>query len=145
LFEDALKDKSAVDRAVIPVENLQSALLLISGKDDRVWPSASMAEQIIARLRAHRFSFTCRHLSYENAGHSFGLPNLPRTNDATGTLKMGGTSAGNAEAAVQSWRAILQFLNAELPSRWGRSHHADTPNAMRYFVDPIPTRIGVYR
>jgi dienelactone hydrolase len=145
LFEDALKDKSAVDRAVIPVENLQSALLLISGKDDRVWPSASMAEQIIARLRAHRFSFTCRHLSYENAGHSFGLPNLPRTNDATGTLKMGGTSAGNAEAAVQSWRAILQFLNAELPSRRGRSHHADTPNAMRYFVDPIPTRIGVYR
>jgi uncharacterized protein len=136
LFEEALKNKRAVERAAIPVENLHSAVLLISGKDDRVWPSAPMAEQILARLRDHKFPFTCRHISYDNAGHSFGLPGRPRTNDSAGTFKMGGTPTGNAEAAAQSWRAILQFLNTELPSHPGQSHDTATPNAIRFFVDP---------
>jgi hypothetical protein len=117
LFEDALKNKGAVERAAIAVENMHGALLLISGKDDRVWPSAPMAEQIVASLRDHRYPFTYQHLAYDNAGHSFGLPGQPRTNDITGTFKMGGTSAGNAAAAVHSWKAILQFLDTELRSR----------------------------
>jgi dienelactone hydrolase len=132
LFEDALKNRRAVERAAIPVENMHGALLLISGKDDRVWPSSSMAEQIVARLRAHKFAFTCRHLSYVNAGHTFGLPNRPRTNDATGTLKMGGTPAGNAEAAVHSWQAVLQFLDTELRNRGERP----APGSIHFFVDP---------
>ncbi|MCI0541454.1 MAG: alpha/beta fold hydrolase [Verrucomicrobiales bacterium] len=118
LFEDALKDRPAVQRATIPVENIRGAILLMSGKDDRVWPSAPMAERIVARLREHGHPFAYRHLSYDNAGHSFGLPNQPRTNDATGTYKMGGTAAGNAGAATSSWKAMLEFLETAL-----RSHH----------------------
>ncbi|MCI0744361.1 MAG: alpha/beta fold hydrolase [Verrucomicrobia subdivision 3 bacterium] len=114
LFEDALKNKRAVENATIHVEKIRAAILLISGKDDRVWPSAPMAERIVARLREHRHAFTYRHLSYDNAGHSFGLPNQPRTNDATGTFKMGGTPAGNAAAAADSWKAMLEFLETEL-------------------------------
>jgi dienelactone hydrolase len=117
LFEDALKNKLAVESATIRVENIHGAVLLISGKDDRVWPSASMADRIIASLREHRHAFTCRHLTYDNAGHSFGLPNQARTNDATGTFKMGGTSAGNAAAAVNSWKAMLEFMDTELRGR----------------------------
>ncbi len=117
LFEDALKNKSAVERATIPVENIHGAVLLISGKDDRVWPSAPMAQRIVARLREHGHAFTYRHLSYDNAGHSFGLPSQPRTNDATATFKMGGTAAGNAAAAISSWKAIVEFFHIELWSR----------------------------
>jgi len=117
LFEDALKNTSAVERATIPVEKIRAAVLLISGKDDRVWPSAPMADRIVARLREHRHPFAYRHLAYDNAGHSFGLPNQPRTNDATGTFKMGGTPAGNAAAAVGSWKTTLEFLETELRSR----------------------------
>jgi dienelactone hydrolase len=117
LFEDALKNKRAVENATIPVEKIHGAILLISGKDDRAWPSASMAEKIVARLREHRHPFAYRHLSYDNAGHSFGLPNQPRTNDVTGTFKMGGTPAGNAAAAASSWEAMLEFLKTELRSR----------------------------
>jgi dienelactone hydrolase len=117
LFEEALKNKSAVQRAMIAVEKIHGAVLLISGTDDRVWPSALMAERIVARLREHGHTFTHRHLSYENAGHSFGLPSQPRTDDATETFTMGGTVAGNAAAASNSWRATLEFLETELRSR----------------------------
>ena len=121
LFEDALKNKRAVEKATIPVEKIRGAVLLISGKDDRVWPSGPMAEKIVARWRARRHPFACRHLSYINAGHSFGLPNQPQTNDATGTFKLGGTAAGNTAAAASSWKAMLEFLEAEL-----RSHSQDS-------------------
>src|SRR5262245_28416849 len=116
LFEDALKNRSAVDRATIRVENIHGAVLLISGKDDRVWPAASMAERIVARLREHQHAFSYRHLSYDNAGHSFGLPTQPPANDAAGTFKMGGTPAGNAAAATNSWKAMLEFFDTELRS-----------------------------
>src|SRR5262249_29685551 len=44
LFEDGLKNKAAVEKARIPVEKVNGAVLLISGKDDRVWPSEAMSE-----------------------------------------------------------------------------------------------------
>jgi dienelactone hydrolase len=114
LFEDALKNRRAVEAATIPVEKIRGAVLLISGKDDRVWPAGAMAEMIITTLRNHRHRWRYEHLSYDSAGHSFGLPNQPRTNDAKGTLAMGGTSAGNATAAVASWQSTLDFLEQQL-------------------------------
>ena len=80
-----------------------------------------MAESIVARLREHRHPSTYRHLAYDNAGHSLGLPNQLRTNDATGTFKMGGTTAGNAAAATNSWKTMLEFLETELRKRSGNS------------------------
>jgi dienelactone hydrolase len=102
LFEDALKNQPAVERATIQVEKIKAPVLLISGKDDRVWPSALMAEMIATRLRQNQHPYRFQHLSYENAGHSFGLPG------------MRGTAAGNAQAAAQSWLAMLEFLGREL-------------------------------
>jgi dienelactone hydrolase len=121
LFEDALKNTRAVEQATIHVENIRGAVLLISGKNDRVWPSAPMAERIVAQLQEHHHAFTYRHLSYENAGHSFGLPNQLRTNNLTRTYKMGGTMAGNGAAATNSWKATLEFLETELRKRGGDS------------------------
>ena len=114
LFEDGLKNKTGVEKARIPVEKIKGAVLLISGKDDRVWPSDVMAEMIITTLREQRHPFTHRHLSYDDAGHSFGLPSVSREENSKGVLKMGGSAAGNAAAAMESWRALLDFLEAEL-------------------------------
>jgi len=114
LFEHGLKNKRAVELATIPVEKIRGALLLISGKDDRVWPSTPMAEMIIARLRERPHALTVRHITYENAGHSFGLPGVTQSDNSKTILKMGGTVAGNAEAAVQSWQTTLEFLQLEL-------------------------------
>src|SRR5262249_47881175 len=114
LFEDALKNKAAVEKARIPVEKVKAAVLLISGKEDRVWPSESMAEAIVASFRKHQHPFTYRHLCYEEAGHSFGLPSAPCQENSKAVFKMGGTSAGNAAAAAESWQALLDFLETEL-------------------------------
>jgi len=114
LFEDGLKNKQAVELATIPVEKIRGALLLISGKDDRVWPSAPMAEMIVGRLRDRQHTFTFQHVCYENAGHSFGLPGVTPSDNRKASFKMGGTAAGNAEAAVRSWQTTLEFLQLEL-------------------------------
>jgi dienelactone hydrolase len=114
LFEDALKNKQAVEKARIPVEKIKGAVLLISGEDDGVWPSSLMAEMIVVELRCHRHPFTYRHLSYKDAGHSFGLPFSPREDRPIEVFKMGGKPAGNAAAAAESWQALLNFLEAEL-------------------------------
>jgi len=116
LFEDALKNKEAIERATIHVEKIQGAVLLISGKDDRVWPSTQMAEMIVTRLRDSGHPRTFQHISYENAGHSFGLPGAAQTTNRTEVFKMGGTATGNAQAAARSWQATLEFLDRELRS-----------------------------
>src|SRR5262249_22724382 len=103
------KDTAAVQKAMIPVDRSQSAILLISGKNDRVWPASEMAEMVIKRLDAHKHPFRYRHLNYEGGGHSFGLPGLPRLEDETQLA--GGTRKGNATAATVSWTATLDFLN----------------------------------
>ncbi len=127
IFEDALKNKATVEKARIPVERIKGAVLLISGKDDRVWPSDAMSEMIMTRLRKHRHPFTYRHLSYEKAGHSFGLPSATRKENSNEVFKMGGTPAGNAAAAMQSWRALLDFLEKELRNGPGASPKSPNP------------------
>jgi dienelactone hydrolase len=116
LFEASLRNKSAVESAAIPVENTNAAILLVSGKDDRIWPAADMAEMVVNRLEDRQRPFPFRHLSYEAAGHSFGLPNLPRRDPPSDGIPPGGTRQGNALAATQSWKAMLKFLQEALVS-----------------------------
>ena len=55
MHEAALEDKARVEEAAIPVENIQGAVLLISGKRDLLWPSTPMSEQIVERLKSKGF------------------------------------------------------------------------------------------
>jgi hypothetical protein len=43
LYHPTLDDTRAVAAAAIPVERSNAAILLISGQDDQMWPSARMA------------------------------------------------------------------------------------------------------
>ncbi len=40
IFLEKTKDRSAFEKAFIKVENIRCPVLLISGKDDKMWPSA---------------------------------------------------------------------------------------------------------
>jgi dienelactone hydrolase len=116
LYHPTLDDASAVAAAAIPVEQSQAAILLISGQDDQMWPSARMAAMLVERLQQHRYSYPVQHLSYPNAGHWIGMPFLPTSttyghHPMNGELYMyGGTVAGNAFAVADSWEQILQLL-----------------------------------
>ena len=104
----ALDDAAAVERAAIPVENINAPVLLISGRDDDVWPSTYMAEQVVERLRRHNFSHPVTHLAYDDAGHAIGRPHYRMFPG------LGGTPSGNARARAEHWQGMLQFLDDNL-------------------------------
>ncbi|MGA1990287.1 MAG: acyl-CoA thioesterase/bile acid-CoA:amino acid N-acyltransferase family protein [Bryobacteraceae bacterium] len=95
----------------IPVENIHGPVLLLSGKDDGIWPSSMMATRLMERLRRHGHPFEDRHLSYDGAGHWIPCEYLPTAGERQNMkLMIGGTSEGTALAQVDSWPKILRFL-----------------------------------
>jgi hypothetical protein len=108
-------DKAPAE-AFIAVERIDGPVLLVSARDDKLWPSATMGDQIIARLDKARFRFAHVHLSYDNAGHAgFGEPLPPGTAIPPAMLaQLGGTAEGNLAMRADSWPKILAFLDAAL-------------------------------
>jgi uncharacterized protein len=103
------------DEAFIPVEEISGPILLISGGDDLLWPSALMAKGVMERLEARGFEYPVEHLSYPETGHLILSPYLPTWgSEAFEGLATGGTPEANAEAAEDSWPRVLEFLERAL-------------------------------
>jgi len=107
--------------AVIEVEHTQGPVLLISGEEDRVWPSSSMADSVVARLKRLQFAYNVEHLKYPHAGHSAGRPEIvPAWQGATRNptsgrdVEPGGTPKGNAESSLDAIPKVLDFLQRSL-------------------------------
>lgn len=112
-----LDDRARADAAAIPVERINGPILLVSGRDDALWPSAAFAELIVERLRRHAFAHPCAHLSYEGAGHAIGPRYVPTASPrgihpVRGVVtNLGGTPAADARARDDSWPRVLAFLD----------------------------------
>lgn len=115
-----VRDPGSINAAIIPVEKINGPILLLSGKDDQVWPSAYLSEIAVARLKEYNHPYSYEHLSYEDAGHLIGLPYWPTTmnqvtHPVTGAkLVFGGTARGNAFASTDAWARVLEFLENNL-------------------------------
>jgi dienelactone hydrolase len=115
-----LKDHEAVRKAAIPVEKINGPVLLISGKDDRWWPSADMAEEVVKRLGEKKHPHRVLHLPYDHTGHRISFPNMPvgdgRIYHPTRKAwrETGGTPQGNAFASWDSWTQMLKFLDESI-------------------------------
>jgi dienelactone hydrolase len=121
LYAEGLKDKAAVEKAAIAVEKINGPVLLISGRDDQLWPSSLMSEMIIERLKKNNHRFRYEHLAYEGAGHAIGTSYLPTTRARSGgRLLMGGTPEGYARAQADSWPKVLRFLGESLKKEKGK-------------------------
>ena len=121
-----LRDARAVERATIPVEKTRGPILLVSGTDDQMWPSSALADIAMRRLETHQHPYPYRHLKYEGVGHLILVPGGPRTVRAFrlqvegmfgGLLSLGGTAKADAEAGVDAWRSLLEFLEAGVKGR----------------------------
>ena len=108
LFNAALAGPIAPD-AFIPVERIQGSVLLISGDDDRMWPSARMGDQMVERRHAHRCPLRVRHCRYAGAGHLMRPPGMP-TSVLSGAFELGGTGLMQARANRSAWNETLAFL-----------------------------------
>ena len=117
LYRASLDDSSKVAAAAIPVERINGAVLLVSGRDDLLWPSSHMGEQIVLRLRRSDHPFPVLHLAYEGAGHAIGRPFRPTTGlPYAPSFPLGGTPEGYADAERDSWPRALRFLEQNLAS-----------------------------
>ncbi len=108
-------------RAVIEVQLTEGPILLISGDSDRIWPSSSMADSIVARLKQFHFAHDVEHLKYPHAGHAAGRPEIVpawqgmTTNPTSGReVEMGGTPKGNAESSLDAIGKVIDFLQRSL-------------------------------
>lgn len=100
-----------LEAAAIPVERIGADLLLVSGGDDRMWPSAESAAEIAARVR-ERGDADVTHCTDEQAGHGVRPPYMPTAGtDAVGGMALGGTPAGNARLAADAWPRVLDSLS----------------------------------
>jgi len=107
-------DAAQVDDATIPVEHCRGAILLLSGSDDHMWPSASFAERIVDRLRMNGREAHVTSVVYPDAGHAFlhraFYPNV--TADGRPIWDFGGNEQADAAAAADAWPRIVSFVGA---------------------------------
>ncbi len=106
--------RNADSNQVIPTENIQAPLLLISGDRDKTWPSSAMSRAVVERRRQYKTQFSDENLHYSNAGHVIQFPYQPTTVSYLAfpklTLDFGGNPPGSAHANENSWGCVLRFL-----------------------------------
>lgn len=112
VFEHYLKDMEAAGKATIPVEKIAGPILMITGRNDQLCPSAGMADEVMKRLDAkkHPFYSDSAHFGYEGCGHAIGLP----LGQPGSTPEFGGTPKANSYAAWDSWPKVVKFLGDSL-------------------------------
>lgn len=106
MYEHSLKQHEKVRDAAIPVENIRSPVLLLSGEADSMWPSSKMSELVIRRLKEKNFPYEHRHIAYENAGHC----GINRCYDHV-------PLEGDKAAVEDMRRQLFQFLDRHLRSK----------------------------
>jgi dienelactone hydrolase len=112
-FTDVLDGPAdARNAAAIDVEHIHGPVLLISSRADAMSPSARMANDIEARLRAHGFSYRVENVQYEDASHllmGFG-PGQTEFRAERFTIHFGGTAEGTERARNAGWARVKEFL-----------------------------------
>ncbi len=120
LFMQLFAQEKICAPATIPVEKIKSPLLLISGEDDKMWPSFYSATRIVERIQKYAPNLPCKHLHYPSAGHFITQPYLPTTCNtyyhpvARLWMAIGGTPQDDAFAAKDSWNELIRFLRTHL-------------------------------
>lgn len=112
IWKKSLNRKNAYEYK-INVGEIDAPLFIISGGDDKLWPSEGFSSEI----QHERNNENDIYLSYRNGGHFISYPysfyQLPALvhMDVDGmTIDFGGTKHENAQAAEESLTKILSFL-----------------------------------
>jgi len=120
-FEKALENKKAVEAATTEIEKINGPVLLFGAEDDKIWPSCTLAEMALTRLKEKKHPFADEMACYPDAGHNMAFPPFLSTQDTFSQdqamhmlLELGGTPEGNAAAQRASWTKTLEFLKANI-------------------------------
>lgn len=118
-WENGLSKTDLVNEAIIKVELINGPIILFSGIDDKIWPSAQMADMIEARLKNNNFKYSIQNIKYENAGHFISTNPGDKSSYRSGTMyidgkeyqhEYGGTDDGNYKAKQDARKELMKFL-----------------------------------
>lgn len=106
--------------SIIPVERSSCQFLFIASEDDWNWNSVLFAEQACSRLQAHGKT-NYQMVSYPKAGHFLEVPYIPFHPSAVHRVSgqavaFGGEAKAHADAQVDAWNRIQEFLFKHLKS-----------------------------
>ncbi len=110
-----------VKDALIRFDRIRGPVAIIAAADDELGLSGKLFSRALPSLHLRRRDV---FVDYKGAGHLIDMPFTPTANLAQlrtpyGVLHFGGTSSGYAEADVQSWHLILQFLRSAFTRKAG--------------------------
>ena len=108
MYRETIGQKEYLEAAAIPVERIAGPVLMISGTDDKIWPSTEMCGLVEQRMRAHGFTHFFQHIAYPGAGHTIGRIG----GDPEG--RNGGTAEANRRAQEDTQTQILSFFKIHL-------------------------------
>lgn len=72
----ALENQRQVNKAQFKFEKINGSILLVSAKNDHIWPSYQMAKDIKEYLKQYNFNYPVIHESY-STDHFFSKKTLP--------------------------------------------------------------------
>jgi len=114
MMEPGLDDAAALDAAAIPVERCTGPVLLVSGGDDRVWPTTRMCAMVTARMSSHGRGDAIRHLNYPRGGHMlFPYSRPPDTLVPEMLTDFGGSLEDDTAAHASAWPEVLRNLRGQ--------------------------------
>lgn len=110
-----------VEVAAINVEKISGPILLFSGKNDGVWPSALMADMIEKRVKDNDFQYAFENIQYENAGHlissnpdsdpdTYGRKGIMTIDGKEYEFDFGGTMEGDNQAKKRARTKVFGFM-----------------------------------
>lgn len=72
-FEQALKNATEleIEQARIPIDKNKGPVLLVSAKQDEIWPSYDMANEVMKYLEKQEYNYTYEHIAIEGSHYGF--------------------------------------------------------------------------
>jgi dienelactone hydrolase len=118
-WKNGLAKTDVIIQATIKVEKINGPIILFSGNDDKVWPSAIMADMIEKRLEDNNFEHSFQNIKYDNAGHL--ISNNPDDNSSNRTgiiningkdyeYEFGGNNNGDFKAKQDAKIKLMEFI-----------------------------------
>jgi hypothetical protein len=94
------------EKAAIPVERIPN-VVLVTGKNDLVWPSCEQAARIFERRERHGLPTTV--VTDDQAGHRTILPGEPAV-DGGMRMARGGTPEADRRLGLAAWHQIQPLM-----------------------------------
>lgn len=119
-LDDAEQNRKAfLEECTIKVENINGNIMMVSGRNDDVWPAYRMCCKAMDRLRDKGFAHRYEHITYDNVGHRVytdgyvsTIPDytvMPRSR-----FFLGGEPKSNSAAQANTRKELKRFFGENL-------------------------------